>query len=37
MIAVKDMSTMLIHLAAATLNREMEGLGTVGGVAATYS
>jgi hypothetical protein len=30
-------STMLIHLAAATCNREVEGLGVVGGVAATYS
>jgi hypothetical protein len=28
---------MLIHLAAATLNREAEGLGVVGRVAATYS
>jgi hypothetical protein len=28
---------MLIHLAAATLNREAEGLGVVGGAAATYS
>jgi hypothetical protein len=30
-------STMLIHLAAATCNREAEGLGVVGGAAATYS
>jgi hypothetical protein len=28
---------MLVHLAAATLNREAEGLGVVGGAAATYS
>jgi hypothetical protein len=35
--AVKGTSTMLIHLAAATLNREAEGLGVVGGAAATYS
>jgi hypothetical protein len=35
--AVKGLSTMLIHLAAATLNREAEGLGVVGGAAATYS
>jgi hypothetical protein len=28
---------MLIHLAAATCNREAEGLGVVGGAAATYS
>jgi hypothetical protein len=28
---------MLIHLAAATLNREAEGMGVVGGAAATYS
>jgi hypothetical protein len=34
---VKGTSTMLIHLAAATLNREAEGLGVVGGAAATYS
>jgi hypothetical protein len=34
---VKGMNKMLIHLAAATLNREAEGLGVVGGVAATYS
>jgi hypothetical protein len=31
------MNTMLIHVAAATLNREAEGLGVVGGAAATYS
>jgi hypothetical protein len=30
-------STLLIHLAAATLNREAEGLDVVGRVAATYS
>jgi hypothetical protein len=30
-------STMLVHLAAATCNREAEGLGIVGGAAATYS
>jgi hypothetical protein len=30
------MSTMLIHLASATCNREVEGLGVVGGAAATY-
>jgi hypothetical protein len=35
--AVKGTSTMLIHLAAATLNREADGLGVVGGAAATYS
>jgi hypothetical protein len=34
---VKDSNTMLVHLAAATLNREAEGLGVVGGAAATYS
>jgi hypothetical protein len=28
---------MLVHLAAATRNREAEGLGVVGSVAATYS
>jgi hypothetical protein len=28
---------MLVHLAAATLNREADGLGVVGGAAATYS
>jgi hypothetical protein len=33
----KGTSTMLIHLAAATRNREAEGLGVVGGAAATYS
>jgi hypothetical protein len=33
---VMGMNTMLIHLAAATLNREAEGLGVVGGAAATY-
>jgi hypothetical protein len=37
MVAAKGTSTMLIHLAAATLNREVEGLGVVGGAAATYS
>jgi hypothetical protein len=31
------MSTLLIHLAAATHNRETEGLGVVGSAAATYS
>jgi hypothetical protein len=36
MVTVKGMNTMLIHLAAATLNREVEGLGVVGGAAATY-
>jgi hypothetical protein len=35
--AVKGTNTMLVHLAAATLNREAEGLGVVGGAAATYS
>jgi hypothetical protein len=35
--AVKGTNTMLIHLASATLNRETEGLGVVGGAAATYS
>jgi hypothetical protein len=35
--AAKGMSTMLIHLAVATCNREAEGLGVVGGAAATYS
>jgi hypothetical protein len=35
--AVKGTNTMLIHLATATLNREADGLGVVGGVAATYS
>jgi hypothetical protein len=30
-------STLLIHLAAATLNREAEGLDVVGSAAATYS
>jgi hypothetical protein len=35
--AVKDSNTMLVHLAAATLNRETDGLGVVGGAAATYS
>jgi hypothetical protein len=35
--AVCGLSTMLIHLAAATCNREVEGLGVVGGAAATYS
>jgi hypothetical protein len=36
-VAVKGTNTMIIHLAAATLNREVEGLGVVGGAAATYS
>jgi hypothetical protein len=36
-VVVKGTSTMLIHLATATLNREAEGLGVVGGAAATYS
>jgi hypothetical protein len=31
------MNTMLIHLAAATLNREVEALDVVGRAAATYS
>jgi hypothetical protein len=35
--AVPGTSTLLIHLAAATCNREAEGLGIVGGAAATYS
>jgi hypothetical protein len=35
--AVKGTSTMLIHLASATCNREAEELGVVGGAAATYS
>jgi hypothetical protein len=35
--AVMGTNTMLIHLAAATRNREAEGLGVVGGAAATYS
>jgi hypothetical protein len=35
--AAKGMSTMLIHLASATCNREAEELGVVGGAAATYS
>jgi hypothetical protein len=35
--AAMGMSTMLIHLAAVTRNREAEGLGVVGGAAATYS
>jgi hypothetical protein len=34
--AAKGTSTMLIHLAVATCNREAEELGVVGGVAATY-
>jgi hypothetical protein len=34
---VKDSNMMLIHLVAATLNREAEGLGVVGSAAATYS
>jgi hypothetical protein len=33
---VKGSNTMLIHLAAATRNREADGLGVVGGVVATY-
>jgi hypothetical protein len=37
MVAVTGTSTMLVHLAAATLNREADGLGVVGGAAATYS
>jgi hypothetical protein len=32
-----DSSTMFIHVAAATCNREAEELGVVGGVAATYA
>jgi hypothetical protein len=36
-VTAKGTNTMLIHLAAATLNREAEGLGVVGGAAATYS
>jgi hypothetical protein len=36
-VVAKGTNKMLIHLAAATLNREAEGLGVVGGVAATYS
>jgi hypothetical protein len=35
--AAKGTSTMLIHLASATCNREAEELGVVGGAAATYS
>jgi hypothetical protein len=35
--AVTGMNRMLVHLAAATLNREAEGLGVVGGAADTYS
>jgi hypothetical protein len=35
--AVTGTNTMLVHLAAATLNRDVEGLGVVGGAAATYS
>jgi hypothetical protein len=35
--AVKGTNTMLIHLAAATRNRDAEGLGVVGGAATTYS
>jgi hypothetical protein len=34
--AAKGTSTMLIHLASATCNREAEELGVVGGGAATY-
>jgi hypothetical protein len=36
-VAVRGTNTMIIHLAAATRNREAEGLGVVGGAAATYS
>jgi hypothetical protein len=32
-----DTSMMIIHIAAATHNREAEELGVVGGAAATYS
>jgi hypothetical protein len=32
-----DLSTMFIHVAAATYNREAEELGVVGGAAATYA
>jgi hypothetical protein len=32
-----DLSTMFIHVAAATCNREAEELGVVGGAAATYA
>jgi hypothetical protein len=32
-----DPSTMFIHVAAATCNREAEELGVVGGAAATYA
>jgi hypothetical protein len=32
-----DLSTMFIHVAAATCNREAEDLGVVGGAAATYA
>jgi hypothetical protein len=35
--AVKGTSTMLIHLASATCNRDAEELGVVGSAAATYS
>jgi hypothetical protein len=35
--AAKGTSTMLIHLASATCNRDAEGLGVVGSAAATYS
>jgi hypothetical protein len=35
--AVPDPSTMFIHVAAATCNREAEELGVVGGAAATYA
>jgi hypothetical protein len=35
--AEKGSDSMIIHLAVATLNRDAEGLGVVGGVAATYS
>jgi hypothetical protein len=35
--ATHGTSTMLIHLATATRNRDVEGLGVVGRVAATYS
>jgi hypothetical protein len=36
-VKVKGTNTMIVHLAAATLDREVEGLGVVGGAAATYS
>jgi hypothetical protein len=37
MAAGADSSTMFIHVAAATCNREAEGLGVVRGAAATYA